>query len=62
MSFSARFWWRTVAGAVGVGLLGLSLAWGNGPQLAMVIGLAIGAAFIAALVALRLWMRRAAQS
>jgi len=58
--FSRRALWWTIGGALGVGLLGLSLAWPSGPGLAVAIGAAAGVAWVAVCVGFLVLRRRSA--
>ena len=60
LSFSGRFWIRTALGAAVVGIIGLSVAWSQGPQLAAMAGGGAAGAFVLVVIGLRLVMRRAA--
>jgi hypothetical protein len=51
-------WWA-FGGAVAAFLLGLSLAWGNGAQLALLVGIAAGVGWLALSIGFAWWRRRA---
>lgn len=57
-SFHRRFWLKTVGLAVIVGLIGLSATWTQGPELALVVGLASAVATVVLLATVRLLLLR----
>ncbi len=54
-----RALWWVFGGAAAAFLLGLSLAWSNGPQLALLIGAAAGIGWLAITLGFAWWRRRA---
>jgi len=57
---SARGAWMVFGGALGVFLLGLSVAWHPGNEMnALLIGVAAGVAWLAATLSFAVWRRRA---
>ena len=60
-AFTRRFLVVSVLIAGVAGLIGLSLAWSEGPPFALYVGLAVAAATLALLVGLRLLQRRASR-
>ncbi len=51
-------WW-VFGGAAAAFLLGLSLAWGNGAQLALLVGFAAGIGWLALWIGFAWWRRKA---
>lgn len=62
LSFSLRYLAMMLAGALLVGLIGLSLQWSNGIAPALLTGAVVAIVWIALAVALRLLQRRSAAS
>lgn len=60
LSFSLRYLAMMLAGALLVGLIGLSLQWSNGIAPALLTGAVVAIVWIALAVALRLLQRRSA--
>ena len=56
---SGRAAWWVFGGGLGVFLIGLSLAWPQGPTTALLIGAAAGIAWVALTLAFSFWRRRA---
>jgi hypothetical protein len=58
--FSRRALWWTIGGGLGIGLLGMSLAWPSGAGIAVAIGAAVGVTWAAACVGFLALRRRSA--
>jgi hypothetical protein len=54
-----RATWWVFGGAAAAFLLGLSLAWGNGAQLALLVGFAAGIGWLVLSIGFAWWRRRA---
>jgi hypothetical protein len=59
-SFNRGFWLKSVAVAVVVGLVGLSVVWSNGAETALLVGALAAAATMGLLVMVRLFFQRRA--
>jgi hypothetical protein len=59
-SFNRGFWLKSIGVAVVVGLVGLSVVWTSGAELALLVGAAAAAATIGLLVVVRLFFQRRA--
>lgn len=60
MGLSVRFWARTLAIALALGLIAFSLAWPSGMPFALYVGLLTAAAACAIQLGIRAFRRRAA--
>jgi hypothetical protein len=60
MGLSLRFWLRSVAIALGLGLVGFSLAWPSGMPFALYVGLGVMVIALGALLGFRALQRRIA--
>ena len=60
MGFSLRFWVRSLAIALGLGLAAFSLAWPSGMPFALYVGLGVAVIALGALLGFRALQRRLA--
>jgi hypothetical protein len=60
MGLSTRFWLRSLAIALALGLLAFSLAWPSGMPFALYVGLGVAIAALGALLGIRALQRRLA--
>ena len=60
MGLSLRFWVRSLAIALGLGLVAFSLAWPSGMPFALYVGLGVAMIALGALLAFRALQRRLA--